>query len=62
MDDVCADEGDEQAQTELVIDVVVPEGCGPGDLLEIETPAGMIEVVVPEGHSAGECFEVSTPR
>ena len=64
MDDVCDDEGDgpqDQTELDLVIDVVVPEGCGPGDLLEIETPAGMIEIVVPEGHSSGESFQVSMP-
>ena len=64
MDDVCDDEGDgpqDQTELDLVIDVVVPEGCGPGDLLEIETPAGMIEIVVPEGHSSGESFQVSIP-
>ena len=57
-------EGDgpqDQTELDLVIDVVVPEGCGPGDLLEIETPAGMIEIVVPEGHSSGESFQVSMP-
>ena len=57
------DDDDDGHQDDLaVIDVVVPEGCAPGDLLTVETSAGVVQVVVPEGYSEGESFDVATPR
>eukprot|EP01043_Picozoa_sp_COSAG02_P045372 COSAG02_NODE_4139_length_5725_cov_5.233914_6_plen_107_part_00 len=53
---------DAQEQNDLVIDVTVPEGCCAGDLLAVDTPAGVVEIAVPEGHSEGESFRVTTPR
>lgn len=53
---------DAQEQNELVIDVTVPEGCCAGDLLAVDTPAGIVEIAVPEGYSEGESFKITSPR
>ena len=45
------------------VTVTVPEGSNPGDVIVIETPAGLeLEVEIPEGYSPGEEFVVTTPR
>jgi hypothetical protein len=40
--------------------IVCPEGVGPGDTLEVTTPAGQeVGVPVPDGMQPGEEFEIS---
>ena len=40
--------------------IVCPEGVGPGDTLEVTTPAGQeVDVPVPDGIQPGEEFEIS---
>lgn len=41
------------------VDVVVPEGCLPGDAITVQLPdnGGQIEVVVPDGLTSGDRFE-----
>merc|ERR1712183_56325 len=39
--------------------VQVPQGCGPGSVLQVETPAGTMQVTVPNGYQAGSTFLMS---
>ena len=38
--------------------VTVPEGAGPGEILHVESPAGVINVTVPDGKGEGDVFTV----
>ena len=40
------------------LSVECPEGCGAGDLLNIEVEGNVVQVEVPEGIAAGDVFEV----
>jgi hypothetical protein len=43
--------------------VTVPDGVGPGDVLEIEAPTGQpMHVAVPDGLTPGDTFEVPPRR
>merc|ERR1712060_394127 len=39
--------------------VQVPPGYGPGTLLQVQTPAGMMQVIVPDGCGSGSTFMIS---
>merc|ERR1712059_21379 len=39
--------------------VEVPQGCGPGSLLQVETPAGPMQVTVPASCGPGSTFLIS---
>ena len=42
--------------------VKVPQGCGPGTALQIQTPAGqLLAVTVPQGVGPGMMFQVQVP-
>merc|ERR1712216_858264 len=44
-----------------MMEVVVPEGVGPGQQIMVQSPAGSINVVVPAGVGPGMMFQVAIP-
>ena len=49
---------DARPESRLRLEIICPEGCGPGDLILIEGPDGEdIEVIVPDDVGSGETFE-----
>jgi hypothetical protein len=57
------EEEEEESVDADVITVTVPEGAIAGDVIVVETPAGLeLEIEVPKGCVEGEEFEVTTPR
>lgn len=56
----CGTAGERRALTAAMssVEVEVPEGCGPGDLIAIETELGDVEVEIPDGLAPGDVFEV----
>ena len=42
-----------------LVEVEVPAGCGPGDLIAIETEHGEIEIEIADGLAPGDLFEVA---
>ena len=51
-------EQEPQPEPEPALSVECPEGCGAGDLLNVEVEGGVVQVEVPEGVAAGDVFEV----
>lgn len=50
------------AAPQPLISVTVPEGMGPGSLLQAQTPEGvLVQVTIPEGVSAGQVLQVQAP-
>lgn len=41
--------------------VTVPPGVGPGEALQVSTPAGIMQVTVPDGCGPGAAFEMLVP-
>jgi hypothetical protein len=39
--------------------VQVPQGCGPGSVLQVDTPSGPMQLTVPNGYQAGSTFLMS---
>jgi hypothetical protein len=54
-------DGNDREETEdETMTIICPEGVGPGDALEVTTPAGQqVAVPVPDGIQPGEEFEIS---
>lgn len=40
----------------MQLEIVCPDGCGAGDTLTVQTPAGEAQVQIPAGVKAGEAF------
>ena len=40
------------------VEIVCPDGCGPGDTITVDTPAGEVDVEIPDGVEAGDAFSI----
>lgn len=49
------------APTEQLMTVTVPDGMGPGQPLQVQTPAGIMQVTIPDGCGPGAAFEMLLP-
>ena len=48
-----------ELQELLELEIVCPDGCGPGDVISVSSPRGEVNVEVPEGIAEGEAFSIS---
>ena len=44
-----------------VMSVQVPQGVGPGQMIQVQTPAGLMQVAVPQGVMPGQTFQMQVP-
>jgi len=49
------------ADSMQLMQVIVPDGMGPGQALQVQSPAGLVQVDIPEGVGPGAAFEVLLP-
>jgi hypothetical protein len=47
-----------QEETTQTITITCPDGVGPGDTIQLDTPNGHIDVEIPEGLEPGDEFDV----
>ena len=41
--------------------VTVPDGCAPGQMIQVQTPAGLMQVTIPPGLGPGQSFQMQVP-
>ena len=47
---------------QLLLEVAVPPGAAPGQILQFQTPAGAVQAAVPPGLKPGQTFQVQIPQ
>ena len=50
-----------RCQETQLMNVVVPDGMAGGQMLQVDTPAGLMQVQIPDGLGAGATFQMSVP-